>query len=166
MNILKANVIDLWKQNNIVCITTNGFVKKSGEGVLGRGNALAMARTVPTLPKLLGNFITKYGNRVGFIYERSIICFPVKPVTGNYSQVLSHIKKRYKPTDVNIPGFWCKADLKIIETSLLQLNLLIEKFKVPRVYLPLPGCSNGQLTFQEIKPLLENASDNITFIYL
>ena len=61
MNIIKANIIDLWKQNNIVCITTNGFVKKSGEGVLGRGNALAMARTIPTLPKLLGNFIIKYG---------------------------------------------------------------------------------------------------------
>jgi len=126
MQIIKANIADLWKQNKIVCVTTNGFVKKNYEAVMGRGNALAMAQTVPELPKLLGNFIIKYGNRVGFIYKRSIIAFPVKPATGTYENLLPHVKNRYKETDRNIPGFWLKADLNIIETSMEQLNNLIQ----------------------------------------
>jgi len=75
MQIIKANIADLWKQNKIVCVTTNGFVKKNYEAVMGRGNALAMAQTVPELPKLLGNFIIKYGNRVGFIYKDLLLHF-------------------------------------------------------------------------------------------
>jgi len=27
MNVIKANIVDLWKQGNVVCVTTNGFVK-------------------------------------------------------------------------------------------------------------------------------------------
>lgn len=154
MNIIKANITDLWKQGKIVCTTTNGFVKKDGSAVMGRGNAFAMAQTIPDLPKLLGQFIKKYGNRVGFIYQRSVIAFPVKPITGNYNDLLTHIQKRYKPTDINIPGFWCKADSKIIEISMNQLNDLVKKFKLEEVYLPVPGVNNGQLKFTEVEPIL------------
>lgn len=166
MIIIRSNIVDLWKQNRIVCVTTNGFVKKNGEAVMGRGNALAMAQTIPELPKLLGNFITKYGNRVGFIYKRSIIAFPVKPVTGNYENLLSHIKNRYKKTNKNIPGFYCKADLNIIETSMEQLNSLIYKFKLEEVYLPLPGCSNGGLKFEDVENILKKGVSQIKFCSL
>ena len=154
MDIIKENIIDLWEQGKVVCITTNGFVKKDGSAVMGRGNALAMSQTIPDLPKLLGQFIKKYGNRVGFIYQRSVIAFPVKPITGNYNDLLAHIQKRYKPTNINIPGFWCKANLNIIETSMNQLNELVKKFKLEEVYLPVPGVNNGQLKFTEVEPIL------------
>jgi hypothetical protein len=166
MNVIKANIVDLWKQGNIVCVTTNGFVKKSGEAVMGRGNALAMAQAIPELPKVLGTFITKYGNRVGFIYNRSVINFPVKPVSGNYNDLLTHIQKRYKETDTNIPGFWCKADQQIIETSINQLNDLIIKFKLEQIYLPIPGVNNGQLKLEDIRNILEKSSNRIIYCSL
>lgn len=153
MDIIKADITNLWRQGKIVCVTTNGFTKKDGSAVMGRGNALAMAQLIPDLPKLLGQFIRKYGNRVGFIYQRSIIAFPVKPVTGNIHNALPHIVKKFKETDT-IPGFWCKADPQIIEISMNQLNNLIKKFNLKEVYLPIPGVNNGQLKFEDIEPIL------------
>lgn len=165
MNIIKANIVDLWKQGKIVCVTTNGFVKKSGEAVMGRGNALAMAQAIPQLPGNLAAHIKKNGNNVGPIFNR-VIAFPVKPVTGNYNQLLFHIQKRYKPTDSNIPGFWCKADLSIINNSMMQLNEFIDKFNLEKVYLPIPGVNNGQLKFEDVKSILEKGSNKITFVQL
>ena len=159
-------MVSLWKNGNVVCVTTNGFVKKSGEAVMGRGNALAMAQAIPELPKLLGSFIKKYTNRVGFIYNRSVINFPVKPSSGNYDDLLPYIQK-YKPTDIiNIPGFWCKADPSIIETSIDQLNDLITKFNLEKVYLPIPGVNNGQLKLEDIKPILKKASSKVIYCSL
>jgi len=160
MNIIKANITDLWKQGKIVCTTTNGFVKKDGSAVMGRGNALAMSQTIPDLPKLLGQFIKKYGNRVGFIYQRSVISFPVKPITGTIHNALPYIIKKFKETDT-IPGFLCKADLNIIETSMNQLNDLVKKFKLEEVYLPIPGVNNGQLKFTEVEPILMKGVEEI-----
>ena len=159
-------MVSLWKNGNVVCVTTNGFVKKSGEAVMGRGNALAMAQAIPELPKLLGSFIKKYTNRVGFIYNRSDINFPVKPSSGNYDDLLPYIQK-YKPTDIiNIPGFWCKADPSIIEISIDQLNDLITKFNLEKVYLPIPGVNNGQLKLEDIKPILKKASSKVIYCSL
>jgi hypothetical protein len=162
MNIIKVNITNLWKQGKIVCVTTNGFVKRDGSAVMGRGNALAMAQTIPDLPKLLGQFIKKYGNRVGFIYQKSIIAFPVKPITGTIHNALPHItqKMKFKETDT-IPGFWCKADLTIIETSMTQLNELIKKFNLKEVYLPVPGVNNGQLKFTEVESILMKGVEEI-----
>lgn len=45
-------------------ITTNGFVKKNGECVMGRGCAKEATLRYPRIAKELGNFITLYGNKV------------------------------------------------------------------------------------------------------
>lgn len=163
MNLLRSNIVDLWKNGKTICVTTNGFVKKNGCGVMGRGNALAMSKELPMLPKLLGNFIKTFGNSVGFIYKESIISFPVKPTQGNYENVLPHIANRYKPTDV-IPGFWCKASLPLIQSSVNQLNELIIKNKLEEVYLPLPGCSNGGLSIEDVEPIISNCVTQVKFV--
>jgi len=166
MKIIKANIVELWKQGKIVCITTNGYIKKSKEGVLGRGNALAMAKLILDLPKNLGQHLEKYGNIVGFIYER-IIVFPVKPSYGNYEQTLDHIKPRFKPTDENVPGFWCKADLGLIQRSMIQLSYLIKDNNLKEVYLPIPGVSNGGLDKDVVLKILEKITpEEVIFCYL
>ena len=164
INIQKQNIVDLWKSGKIVCVTTNGYIKKDGSSVMGRGNALAMANAVPNLSKKLGEHLRKYGNIVRFI-ENQIICFPVKPTFGKLENALDHIKGRYKQTDT-IPGFWCKASLEIIKSSMQQLNNLIKDRKLTEVYLPIPGVSNGALTFKDVEPILELARNEIVFITL
>ena len=164
MNIIKTNIVDLHKASKIVCVTTNGFIKKNGQGVLGRGNALAMATVYPQLPSNLAAHIKQNGHIVGAIGKR-IISFPVKPVSGNYDQVLDKVKYMYKPGQ-QIPGYHCKADLKLIETSLNQLNEFIEKFNLEEVYLPIPGIKNGELKFKDVEHILEKGSEKIIYCSL
>ena len=164
MNIIKVNIVDLYKTGKIVCVTTNGFIKKNGQGVLGRGNALAMATAIPQLPINLANHIKRNGNVVGPIFK-GIISFPVKPAMGNYEQVLDKVRYMYKPGQ-QIPGYHCKADLKLIEQSMNQLNDFINKFNLEEVYLPLPGTSNGELKFQDVKPILEKGNSKIIYCSL
>ncbi|MDD4081758.1 MAG: hypothetical protein PHD05_00080 [Sphaerochaetaceae bacterium] len=165
MNIQKLDIRQLWKQGEIVCVTTNGFIKKNGDAVMGRGNAKAMADIIPRLPTFLALHIKKYGNVVGPIYQR-VLAFPVKPIQGTREDALSHMKNNYGPNDV-VPGFFCKAQINIIEKSMEQLNNIIVRYsdKCPKVYLPIPGVNNGQINFEDIKSILERANPRIVFIH-
>jgi hypothetical protein len=166
VHIIKANIVNLWNTGNIVCVTTNGFIKKNGEAVMGRGNALAMAKAIPKLPLCLANHIRTNGNVVGPIYKK-VISFPVKPIQGDYSEVLPHMRKNYKPTDT-IPGFFCKARVDIIEKSVNELNELITQYDehIKNIYLPIPGVNNGQLTFDNIKHILNNLNNKVVLVNL
>lgn len=161
INVQNLNITLLWQQGKVICVTTNGFVKKDGTAVMGRGNALAMAKIIPELPKNLATHLTKYGNTVGLIYDR-IIAFPVKPDKGNWEDALDHIKKNHHKTD-SIPGFWCKASPTIIEKSLNRLNQLIDFYKLNEVYLPVPGVKNGALNLADIDHILQKANKQIIF---
>lgn len=161
IHIKKADIINLHENGKIVCVTTNGYIKKNGSSVMGRGNALAAATKYPILPINLATHIKRNGNVVGAIFKR-IISFPVKPAFGTYEQVLDKVKYMYKPGQ-QIPGYHCKAELKLIERSLYQLGRFINKFDLEEVYLPLPGCSNGELKFEDIEPILDKG--NIKIIY-
>jgi hypothetical protein len=164
MNIIKADIVDLHQNGKIVCVTTNGYIKKNGAAVMGRGNALAMAKEYPALPINLATHIMKNGNNLGPILKR-VISFPVKPITGTFDQVLDKVKHMYK-SNQNIPGFHCKADIEIIKRSLNQLNDFMIKFNLQEVFLPLPGCSNGELTLEQVQPILEKGNSKIIYCSL
>jgi len=101
LDIKNLDITQLWQQGKIVCVTTNGFIKKDGNSVMGKGNALAMAKLIPELLKNLGQHLTKYGNNVGFIYDR-VIAFPVKPTNGTWNDALDHIKKTHHQSDIKL----------------------------------------------------------------
>ena len=165
MKIIKADIRNLYKQGKVVCVTTNGFIKKSGEAVMGRGNALAMAQLIPQLPINLANHIKRNGNVTGFIYK-SIIAFPVKPIKGTWDDALDNVKPKFKVNDI-IPGFWCKASPLIIRDSLYRLNQLLDFYDtLNEVYLPIPGCSNGGLKLEDIQHILEKGSSKIIYCSL
>jgi len=154
---------DLWaaaKEENAdaIVITTNGFVKKNGEAVMGRGIALEAKNAYPDLPKSLGSMINKHGNKVFGFYFGSIWLFtvPVKPTVGPNGE----------------PGWRAKAQIPLIEDSIKQLvgaepyyglmrnisdsmNTLIEK-----IYMPRPGCGNGGLKWEVVKPIIEPYLDD------
>jgi hypothetical protein len=164
--IIKSNVVELWKSGEIVCVTTNGFIKKNGQAVMGRGNALAMATAIPRLPMYLANHIKTHGHIVGPIYKK-VISFPVKPIQGKYKDVLPHMRNKYKETDI-VPGFFCKAEVGIIKKSVEELNRLIENNNnvIKTVYLPIPGINNGQLNFSDISEVLNKLHHKVILTYL
>ena len=51
---------DMWSvfgKTDLFCITTNSFIRKDGQLVMGRGIALATKKRVPNIAKMLGDRI-------------------------------------------------------------------------------------------------------------
>src|ERR1041384_5121667 len=78
---------ELWdfygKPGYVVCITTNGTVRKDGACVMGRGCAREAAERNPALPYVIGDHIKRNGN-TGFLITTTgrspglTYTFPVK----------------------------------------------------------------------------------------
>lgn len=126
---------DLWElaKGSVLCITTNGFLKKSGECVMGRGIALQAAKRIPILPMILGELISGHGNHTHLL-----------GIFGDY-MLFSY------PTKHN---WYEKSDLKLIARSAQELVTLRGDNESP-VYIPRPGCSNGGLDWEDVKPVIE-----------
>lgn len=148
-----------------LCITTNGFTKTNGDAVMGRGCAEAAARYFPHLPALLGKELKQNGNRINNLGDYNgvwLMSFPVKPIAEpftNDSQVVRHMRGKYRVGQL-IPGWACIANLEIIKASARQLVELTNKHKWDTVVLPRPGCGAGELSWDVVKPLLEEILDN------
>jgi len=139
MKIIKENIWNYWKNGYWIIIPTNGFVKKNGACVMGRGLALQAKDYIYRIEYILGSFIKNHGNVVHKI--ENIITFPVKT------------------------NWWEKADIKLIENSCNQLLALIETEKIfgnfiEPVYLPKVGCGNGGLNWKDVEPILDTYLDN------
>jgi hypothetical protein len=138
---------DLWdyygKPNYATFITTNGFVKRNGEGVMGRGCALEAKQRIPWIAKTLGDSIRS---------------------NGNVPQLLQHYPPLFSfPVKHN---WWERADLALIELSISHLRniLLTIGWENTKFILPRPGCGNGQLLWTDVKPLFVSVSDRVLVI--
>lgn len=134
---------DIWDahKDSWVCITTNGMLKQDGTAVMGAGIAKEAADRFPDLPRRLGENISKYGNRLFIYRDIRIITFPTK-----------HDWKD-------------KSDLELIRKSCRELMEVAHKFGIERISLPKPGCSNGGLSWDDVRPAIEPILDaSIVFI--
>jgi hypothetical protein len=158
---------NLWEiECDAVCISTNGFVKNSGECVMGKGCALEAAEFFPEIPKLLGDRITKHGNIVQVIrhFEGvAIVAYPVKPEINPFmsskNEVVKHMQNNFKMGD-QVPGWACVALISIIERSARELVALTDKHGWEKVLLPYVGCGYGELSWKYIKPVLDEILDD------
>jgi len=139
---MKEIIGDIWdyhEKGHWIVITTNGNVKTNGEAVMGKGIALQAKQRYPELPRELGEQIRESGNCLHCDSKRGLLLFPTKH------------------------DWWEKSDLKLIETSTMELvdlfDNLISDYPTP-IYLVRPGCSNGQLDWKDVKPLLETYLDD------
>lgn len=152
-----------WQPDAIV-ITTNGFVKKSGECVMGRGCAKQATSLYPRIAKTLGTLIRNKGNHVHLIKEDpNILSFPVKPVSvsclASKKNVVRHMQNRFKPGQ-QVPGWACVADLQLIERSANELVDITNKYGWEKVILPRPGVGFGELKWSDVCPILNKVLDN------
>lgn len=127
---------NLWSFNETKCVTTNGVLNKNGELVMGAGVALQASARFPELPKILGGFVSKYGNRVFFVRQFNLISFPTKY------------------------GWKDKSDIELIKKSSVECVELANKFNLKKVIMPQPGCGNGHLIWNEVKRNIENILDD------
>lgn len=174
--------VDIWNfaYSSVIGIPTNGFITRDGSGVMGRGLALQAKQKFPGVEKALGHHLLANGNEVGWIIELPVklLAIPVKPrelylsEEKDFECVLPHVRHIYKKRStiyekVIVPGFHCKADTFIIESSLTQLNDFVVINDIPSVHIPLLGCGNGGLSHTELVEILKRVKllDNITLVY-
>lgn len=156
-----CDIWDMYDQGEVVCITTNGFITRGGNAVMGRGVAAQAAKRNPHLKRSLGLLIMENGNVVQRI-DHNLVSFPVKPQLGicnaDKSNVVRHMRRQYKPFGW-VPGWAMMGDMHLIERSLWELRQLHSYGFFKRVYLPKPGCGAGGLEWSEVKPLCEQYSN-------
>lgn len=138
---------NLWKFADngfadVVVITTNGAVKQNGECVMGRGCAREARDTFPGIAKKLGEYIAKHGNRafnLGKWQHATAFTIASMPVKHLWHQ---------------------QADPQLIVRSAQQLVAMADKFGWQSIVLPRPGCGNGGLRWEDVKPLIEPVLDD------
>lgn len=128
---------DLWHYHEAgfwVAITTNGNVRKDGAAVMGRGVAVQAKRRFPDLAHELGDWLRAVGNKV--------VSFPAYRL---YTLPVKH-------------NWWEKADLDLIAASCRELA----EFAPPneRVCLVRPGCGNGNLAWDVVRPVIGSILDD------
>ncbi len=131
-------------------ITTNGTVKRNGECVMGRGCALE-ANKRWDLAGLLGNALKTYGN-----------------VPINLSRCYNINRQWKEPFELfTLPvkhNWYERADITLIKESIKLLSEWLDE-DYPNdsghvVVLPRPGCGNGKLRWEDVKPVLEEILDD------
>lgn len=149
-----------------ICITTNGFVKKNGEAVMGRGCAAEAAKRFKGLKASFGKKMRKEGNFPHIIAqaeEFDLLSFPVKPVSSmcrhDKANVVRHMQNKFNRKDI-VPGWACVAELDIIARSARLIRTLVDFKEYKAVVLPRPGCGAGELNWKQVKPVLNEYLDS------
>ena len=146
-----------------LCITTNGFVKSNGYCVMGKGCAKQLSTYDPNVPRTLGTLIRTNGNITQIIgeYGVPVLAFPVKPISdiSNGHNAVKHMQPQFA-VGARIPGWACKADLSIIIDSARALVALADTHGWKQVLLPRPGCGAGELSWNDVYPVLNQILDD------
>lgn len=141
MKEIYGNAWTLKDKYTYLAITTNGTIKKDGSCVMGAGIALEAKKNskYSRIPYILGDMIKANGNIVHKLSEEHrLISFPVKH------------------------NWFEDADIELIKKSAYQLMDLLKENET--VLLPRPGCGNGHLKWNDVKPHLEHILDDRVFI--
>lgn len=132
---------DIWKLHSkqktaVLVIPTNGTIKNNEQAVMGRGLAADAVKRYLTIDYQLGEKLAKEGNHVFYFKKLRVITFPVK----------------YE--------WYEMADLSLIQQSTQELQRCILTNKLAQVLVPRVGCGNGGLTWDKVKPVLQEILDH------
>ena len=128
---------------NIVCVTTNGIIRKDGTAVMGAGIAKTANQRFNLATKL-AEHLKKNGNTVCDLGEYTF-------KTSRFHIVSFPTKQDWKD----------KSPLWLIERSAKQLIDIVNAHNYKHVFLTPPGCGLGGLDYEtEVKPVLESIFDD------
>jgi len=131
---------NLWNSDcTYTAVTTNGIIKRNGDLVMGAGIAKQAVQRFPRLPRILAQHVKARGNIPCLVPECKIISFPTKHNWRN-------------PSDPNL----------IIQSARLAMDLLPKDCTCA---MSRPGCGNGSLKWEQVKPLIEDILDDRFIVY-
>jgi len=140
MKEIKGDLFD--RIADAICITTNGEVDKQGLAIMGRGVALEAKKRWPEVAVSIGVAIQTFGNAVFLLTDEQ------KRLISTGRQLPYHLftfPTKFKWRE--------KSDLGLIQRSAAKLRPLTSLMN--NVVIPRPGCSNGGLRWEDVKPILE-----------
>lgn len=134
---------NLWNsRDDIILVTTNAFVKRNGELVMGRGAARELKERVPEISKVFGSWINNHcadTKKYGIMFYKSYGAFQVKY------------------------NWWESANLSLINYS---TNMLIEILNLSTIMktvsMNFPGVGNGKLAYEDVYPIVNKLPDTVS----
>ena len=150
--VLKRDLFDVTPKVAAICITTNGSIRRDGAAVMGRGVARRAARLWPSVPSQLGLLLRAHGNMVHYLGVVGL-CGTLRH--WNFGPRLFSFPVKYEWRQ--------KADINLITESMRQLvstleqtgMLNLDRATAHEIWLPKPGCGNGQLSWPEVERAIE-----------
>lgn len=160
---------DLWSYLGKVehlCITTNSIVTKGGLAVMGRGCAKEAAFSWPESREALASQLKLWGN-----YPHALGIIGRENMVWNYGDYRLSELMALAQTDLGGTILWSypvkhhwkdKAELSIIERSAIRMKRIFAQpgFENQRVVLVRPGCGNGHLTWEAVRPVIAGILDD------
>ncbi len=158
-----------------ICLTTNGWTKKDGSCVMGRGCAGQARERWPGIEFSLGEALkggnvphvltqpADYPNEQQlilptpgryFMVPYHVVSFPVKPISCQYRDLLPRFQKQQPQHQPYYPGWMSKARLDLIRLSAERLERLAGERGWASVILPRCEVGAGGLQWSQVKPVL------------
>lgn len=135
-------------------VTTNGDVNRHKRAVMGRGCAKEAAERFPGLAYHFAKLLEKHGNRVMRLAE-------THPDGSTTLGLFSKDRSGTVTCSFPVKHHWKdEADPELIARSARQLVALADAFGYGRVVLARPGCGNGRLSWEDVRPALAEVLDD------
>ena len=131
-------------------VTTNAFVKKTGELVMGRGAAFQATQRIPNIATECADAINAHSKSYGFL--------PVREATSALAGFgIFQVKLNW----------WDDADLELIRISSGILLRAATENPEMKYRLNYPGIGNGNLDQADVEPVIAElvARPNVTVVY-
>jgi hypothetical protein len=131
---------NLWNSDcTYTAVTTNNVIKRNGDLVMGAGIAKQAVQRFPRLPRILAEHIKANGNTPCLVKDYGILSFPTKYNWRN-------------PSSIEL----------IAQSAKLAMALLPEDATCA---MSRPGCGNGSLQWEQVRPVLEDILDDRFIVY-
>lgn len=154
-----GNMFQVWETTDLFVISTNSYINRVGDLVMGRGIAYDVATRWPQLPSYYGQLLLTrrlHLRSYGFLPPDPSLYFKSSGMDFNrhpQSKIaLFQVKTHFNFT----------AQLDLIQQSVEGLRQWLQYRPPYRVDMNFPGIGNGSLTKSEILPLLVGLPDNVT----
>lgn len=145
---------DMWSMPaDLHVITTNGNINRQGRAVMGRGVAAQAKSMFVGVDRRLAELLQASGNHVHYLG-----LWLTRDATTGY-RLLSFPVKRCWYED---------ADLDLIRQSVEELRSYVKQrygsLRDLRVVLPRPGCGNGRLRWEDVRPIVSDLDDRFVVV--
>lgn len=146
-----GNLFLLPKGNEAGVVTTNGILKSDGRLVMGAGIAKYARDNFRDIDMTLGALVSKHGSHSYFLGSYEDAHRSAEGLAPNVFVLSMPTKRHWRDP----------SDIGLIVQSAVELSVLATRNNLEAVYLPAPGCSNGQLDYaSQVRPAIAKVLDS------